>query len=168
MRSATYDESIIPWRSFFAKFEIGDPAECWDWRAGKLKGGYGGLSVWIGKQSKSFRAPRLSFMFFNGPIPEGHLVCHHCDNPCCVNPFHLFLGTEMENRHDCDQKHRGATGEKNGGAIIEAQTVMAIRQMRRTTGLSYPKLARAFGISLAQVYRIVKGKSWAHIKEVSQ
>lgn len=81
----------------------GQPDECWVARGNRNKGGYIMLYVdGIGRN-----AQRISWMVHKGPIPEGMLVCHHCDNPPCVNPNHLFLGTHQDNKDDMIRKGRG-------------------------------------------------------------
>jgi len=84
---------------FLSKFVQGDPNECWEWLGSKNKGGYGNH--------------RLSYEYFIGHIPKGLCVCHKCDNPGCVNPNHLFLGTYKENMQDCKIKGRICKGEKS-------------------------------------------------------
>ena len=78
---------------------------CWLWTGWVNHKGYGTLDL----MGKSVRAHRLSWLLFNGPIPSGILVCHHCDIPCCINPAHLWLGTESQNRIDSFKKGRSVS-----------------------------------------------------------
>jgi len=75
---------------------------CWEWTAGKNAGGYGRITF----KGKVTLAHRLSYQTFCGPIPDGVYVCHHCDNPSCINPDHLWLGTNSDNILDCSKKGR--------------------------------------------------------------
>lgn len=77
--------------------------DCWEWTGSKTLTGYGHLNI----NAKSIYAHRISYELFNGPIPDGLCVCHSCDNPGCVNPSHLWVGTMADNMHDRDAKGRG-------------------------------------------------------------
>lgn len=94
---------------FLAKIRI-DESGCWIWTAGRNKLGYGRFG--LPGQYKTVQAHRFAYEQFYGPIPEGMFVCHHCDNPPCVNPEHLFVGTHVDNMKDMWSKGRGFNKNK--------------------------------------------------------
>lgn len=111
----------------------------------------GGLDEWgYGRYGKSRRAHRVAFEDAKGPIPGGLLVCHQCDNPRCVEPAHLFLGTNEDNTADRVAKGRCAFAKLN------IDQVRAIRNETR----NHSEIARAYSLSLTTVRRIRAGKSW--------
>ena len=96
---------------FDGRYVVDEVTGCWNWVRGKFRGGYGAIAH--GK--KTLKAHRVSYELRFGPIPEGLLVCHNCDNPSCVNPDHLFLGTSRDNTKDMFAKGRNPdiTGKNN-------------------------------------------------------
>jgi hypothetical protein len=133
---------------------------CWLWNAYRNHDGYG-RARHNGKQTG---AHRVSWQLHNGPIPEGLHVCHHCDNPPCVNPAHLFLGTHRDNCVDRMLKGRGGDrkGVKHGRAKLTNEQVHEIRRLR-LEGVHAFVIAKQFGISWANVYRIASKNTWTHI-----
>lgn len=133
---------------------------CWLWLLGYDKDGYG-RKRW---KRKSYAAHRLSYLVFNGPIPnETPCVCHRCDNPICVNPYHLFLETHAGNMRDAASKGRfKQIGEKNNRAILTNETVRNIYRLSEQ-GYTQSEIAKLYGVSNQQVSKILSGKSWPHI-----
>lgn len=130
---------------------------CWLWLGEPDDRGYGVISD-LGQRIK---AHRFSWIFHNGPIPAGLCVLHKCDNPPCVNPDHLFLGTKGDNIQDCKAKGRTARGESHGSARLTSEQVIAIRN-------SFPaipkcRLARIYGVTETHIREIINREKWAHI-----
>jgi hypothetical protein len=129
---------------------------CWIWRHSADAYGYGQLH-WSGSTRK---AHRVAWEAVNGPIPPGMCVCHHCDNPPCVNPDHLFLGTPADNARDREAKRRGGDhrGEKAGRAAkLTWEEVGVVRGVR---GFSMRQLATIFNVSHSRIFSIIHNKTW--------
>lgn len=108
-------------------------------------------------------AHRLSYAMFNGDIPPGMVVCHKCDNPGCVNPDHLFVGTTQDNTRDMVNKRRHVFGEKSPRAKLTDSSVRLARELRKA-GVGLRKLARYFGVAHPVLYNAITGKKWSHVK----
>ena len=112
---------------------------------------------------KNLKAHRVSWELHYGPIPEGMVVMHECDNPPCCNPVHLRLGTQSENMEDMREKARGVTthhtGERNPASKLTRAQVVEMRR-RHGDGEFARALAREFGINHKTALQIVKGQIW--------
>lgn len=149
---------------FWSKVDI-TPA-CWDWIAGKDKDGYGFFVVTFGRvagrqRMAKLRSHRVAYELEHGPIPDGLLVLHSCDNPACCNPSHLRAGTQKENRGDSVARGRVARGERHGTAkLSEAQAREVIRL--RKSGEDVNAIAARFGIAAVTVYQVGRNH-WKHL-----
>lgn len=130
---------------------------CWIWKGNKGKKGYGAFRY----KGRTERAHRASWMMFKDSIPHGLQVCHKCDNPSCVNPEHLFLGTSKENNMDKVAKGRQAKGETNRHKLT-SQEVREIRDIYPQ--LTARALGRIYGVNASSVSSAIKGQSWSHIE----
>lgn len=133
---------------------------CLEWTASRNPKGYGQLNVSsIGKT-----AHRLSWKAFYGDIPKGLQVLHRCDNPPCINPLHLFLGTNLDNSNDKVRKGRQPflKGEMNGASKMTEESVILCRKLY-SEGRTQTSLAIQFGVHQTSIWRAVHRKKWKHI-----
>ena len=145
---------------YWDKVEVRGADECWEWMASKNTNGYG--QVWAGE--KHFLAHRLAWELTNGSIPEALYVCHTCDHPGCVNPSHLFIGSQAENQRDMAEKGRSNRGRKRWSAKLTREDVGKIRNLYTTGKYLQRELGEQFDVSRTQVSRIVNGKRWAWLE----
>jgi hypothetical protein len=151
-------------RSYDAEAATG----CWIWRLARHHTGYGHFKL----QGKSWRAHRISWMLANDrSIPVGQHVCHTCDNPSCVNPAHLFLGSDLDNAQDRDRKGRHGSwskpetrprGEGHCWSRLTEDDVRSIR-IRYERGDSQRSMAKEYGVGETTIYDVVHRRSWIHV-----
>lgn len=152
---------------FWEKVNKKSDDECWEWLGSLLyKWQYGVFCVGGG----STLAHRYSWKLHFGEIPPGMLVCHKCDNPPCVNPKHLFLGTGTDNMIDMVNKGRQApvSEDKNPNAKLSREDVIQIKTLHSSGNLSGAELARKFGVKPETVYHILNGMIWKNVEVRSE
>ena len=159
-------------RSFWNKVDCKDDVDCWEWTASKIHNGYGqkGWSGDDGDKYKPWLAHRLSWMIAHRRfIPRGNVIMHMCDNPSCVNPSHLSLGTQLDNINDKVNKGRQACGddvaiygERHGHTQLTNNLVDAMAHSLRL-GLTRKRVAEKYGVKYGIVKRIASGTDWIHI-----
>ena len=132
--------------------------QCWVWTAG-TRDGYGQIKC-LGRR---VNAHRLSWEINCGEIPDGFCVLHKCDNRLCVNPFHLFLGTNQDNVDDKMEKGRAPRGEKNGLHKLTEEEVLKIRAMYKEGHYSQRELGKLFGVVHSRISSVVRKVAWTHI-----
>lgn len=139
--------------------------DCWIWTAGTTRNGYGTMRISTHGRRRQEGAHRIAWLVFRGPIPDGLIVCHKCDNPPCCNPDHLFLGTYQDNTLDCVAKGRKnpPRGERSGKAILNEAQVREIRRLHSEDGLSQKSIAEKFNIASHHVGLIVRRMRWNHL-----
>ncbi len=151
---------------------------CWVWTAGKLEKGYGAFAL---TPQKQVRAHRMAWMLTHGNPPK-HNICHHCDNPPCCRPDHLFDGTHKDNADDRDRKGKGsgilaciqahkdgrvphARGESVHNSKLTAEQVIEMRRLNRDQGLGCVKLGKLFGVSFGAASDIIHKEVWKHLPD---
>lgn len=138
-------------------YVIDPDSGCWVWQKGIQSYGYG--TVWYGETRSRRLAHRVLYELHRGPIPDGLFVLHRCDNPPCVNPDHLFLGTARDNAQDCVSKGRWPSKAGMNSTL----TPKAVQDIR-TSGESQKVLADRYGVSQSTISRAKNGKCWSHVK----
>lgn len=129
---------------------------CWIWFKDFYPNGYGHFTF----RGVQKGAHRWSYERYVGQIPNGMIVCHNCDNRSCVNPEHLFLGSQQDNITDCVKKGRNPKGEKNGMAKLSEQ---AVRFILANNSLSSRKLSKMLGVTRHSITNVRNKKTWKHI-----
>lgn len=166
-----HSESIT--KRFWSKVDTsGGPDACWLWVGGlngKAKANHYGMLRLYGRKGIKKYAHRLSWEIHYGPIPEGAEVCHNCpggDNPACVNPSHLFIGSHADNMRDMARKGRaggpGTPGTRHPMARLNESQVRSIRAAV-TSGETCPSVAVRYGLSRSTVQKIANRKLWKHL-----
>lgn len=142
---------------FFDKISLTHPpGGCWIWQAQKDRDGYGRFQY----EDRPQNAARVAYQLFVGMIPSGLFVLHKCDVRPCVNPNHLYLGTQKDNLRDMTNRKRNQRGESHCNAKFTESQVLAIRDDKHN---SIPFLATKYGVSYGAIYHIKKRDNWKHI-----
>lgn len=167
---------------FMAKVEIQENG-CWLWQGAKGKKGYGMFSMGPkykpdgSRRNTMVGAHRASYLLFKGEIPEhdsyhGLCVLHKCDNPACVNPDHLFLGTNEDNVHDMDAKGRRVNGPSYGSAhgnsVLNEKQVLEIMELLKARKPTQKEIAKMYGVANTTINHIATGRLWSHLTGIKR
>lgn len=156
LRAELYEQHLT--ERFLKSIRITDSG-CWEWQKSRWESGYGKVGVY----RQIVAAHIVSYRLFRGPIADGLFVCHECDNPPCVNPDHLFLGTHQQNMDDMVAKGRQTRGVLNSHAKITEDQVQEIRHLYAAGGMTQKDIGARFGITKSNVHLIVCGLAWKHV-----
>lgn len=147
-------------KRFWSKVDKRGPNDCWEWQGCVTRKGYGFIKVGHNTQL----AHRVAWILLRGAIEDDLCCLHSCDNPKCVNPNHIFLGTREDNNLDRKRKGRGRNGPQDGSnnnhAKLTWDKVEEIRRLFNQKGISQGQIARRFNITQPTVSRIVRGLGW--------
>ena len=156
----TLSELIASFHERYVVVDRGYLTPCWEWKTRVGRAGYGGVMM----DGKTYVASRVSWTIFRGAIPEGLWVLHHCDNPPCVNPDHLFPGTRTDNIADMERKGRAKhpRGEAHGMAVLTEGDIRKLRELQRA-GNSLRAIASVLGVSISCCHAVCSGKTWRHV-----
>lgn len=149
---------------------------CWEWNLCRDRNGYGKTGLSRNGQTHWWRAHRIAWTLAHGYTPL--MVLHKCDNPCCCNPEHLFVGTALDNNRDSVAKGRNATGERSGARLHPEMTprgenqykaklsntiVREARHQYKNGLASQGQLARKYGVNQSTMYEAIHGITWKHV-----
>lgn len=134
---------------------------CWIWGGGKTDVGYGRVSF----DGLFYSVHRLSYLIYKEEIPNGLFVLHKCDRRSCINPKHLFVGTQSDNMKDCYAKNRhsriSALGEKAYNSKLKDKYIPKIKKLYKD-GLMQKEIAKMFGVNRSLISRVINDKRWKH------
>lgn len=152
------DQGLID--RFRASYVEGKPEECWLWGRSMHLKGYGQIKK-TGERRQAY-SHRIAYELAYGEIPPHRQVCHKCDNPPCVNPAHLFVGTSSDNHQDMKRKGRHLYGERNNQSVLTEQHVKEILQLMPV--VVQRELAARYGVSQGTISKIARGMRWNHLQ----
>jgi len=144
---------------FWSRVPRLDSSKCWNWAGCLDSNGYGVMSI----KNQAKRAHRVSFMIHYGSTRGGMHVLHRCDNPACVNPSHLFEGTNTDNVADMVDKERNPRGETCGLSRFSESQILEIRSKYVKNVYGMKRLAREFGTCQSTINKILKRRTWKHV-----
>lgn len=151
--------TIDPVIRFWRKAHVGSKDECWLWKT-KVK-----RYPVFHDGTRNIGANRYSLQIrLNRELRKDELACHTCDNPRCVNPYHLFPGSDADNSADMVRKGRKEKGEDVYGSKLTVEAVIRIRELHILEGVPLKKLAREYGVCQDNLYPVIKGITWRHVE----
>jgi hypothetical protein len=147
---------------FDEKYVVDTKSGCWIWTDHRNRDGYGVINV----QGSNKLAHRVAYELLVGQIPPDKHVLHKCDNPWCVNPLCLWLGTDADNVADRDAKGRQARGDTHGIAVLNEQTAAEVKWLGLYSHYSCRVIGERYGIGQSAVDHILHGRRWANVQPI--
>lgn len=150
---------------FWSNVDVRGEDECWLWTGCFFATGYGQFDFILSTKMHKVKATRFMWLLTHGSISRHLEICHDCpvgDNPACVNPNHLFLGTQYDNMQDMVAKGRSNYGERNGKVKLTEAQVLEVYALRKA-GWTQQSIADRFEVSWSTIHLIVIGKNWKHL-----
>jgi hypothetical protein len=152
---------------FWSKVTKAAPSACWPWTGELNNHGYGRFRTWRGGRRRHL-AHRIAYRLTVGPIEDGHVLLHSCDNPPCCNPAHLTAGTQRDNISDAHAKGRASQpphgrGESASHVRLSEADVLDIRRRYAAGGITQEALGAEYGMPQASISCIIRGRSWSHL-----
>jgi hypothetical protein len=144
---------------FWRHVQRRDQDSCWEWTASTFKSGYGQFKV----NKISHNAHRVAWELSYGPIPDGMFICHHCDNPLCCNPSHLFVGSPQANMDDMRGKGRESKGTDFPAARLDDEAVLEITRLAKS-GMLQRDIGKLFGVGQTAIGDVLRNVAWKHVK----
>lgn len=143
--------------SFWKNVARGEPSECWPWKLGRNKDGYGKVKF----QGRTMGSHRVAFFLEHGSWPN--VARHTCDNVLCCNPGHLLDGSQADNRRDCVERGRQSKGSGRWNSSLTELDVTTIRALFHWSGFSRREIAEEYPVSAHTIWGIVRFKTWTHV-----
>lgn len=152
-------------KRFWSRVAKGTPNECWEWIGGFDDHGYGKFCFTFDCGRNTYlRSHQISYRLAYGKlVPDEKVICHKCDNPKCVNPKHLFLGTRADNAADMVSKRRQAVGNRIYTTKLTPENVQAIRISSLLHGITNRELATCYNVAPSTIWNAINGVFWRHL-----